>query len=65
MTELDKRQAQIRDITITLLREKKAADLKAGNTAVIELKQQIQKHINIVLENGQVTAVYFTEFIVQ
>jgi flagellar FliL protein len=65
VTELDKRQAQIRDITITLLREKKAADLKAGNTAVIELKQQIQKYINIVLENGQVTAVYFTEFIVQ
>lgn len=65
VSELDKREAQVRDIIIALLREKKAAELKAGNTAVLELKQQIQEQINVVLENGQITAVYFTEFIVQ
>ncbi|HHV08555.1 MAG TPA: hypothetical protein GXX69_10135 [Firmicutes bacterium] len=65
VSELEKRKAQARDIVIALLREKKAVDLKAGNTAVLELKEQIQKELNAVLENGQITAVYFTEFIVQ
>ena len=63
--ELDKRKAQIRDIIIALLREKKAADLKVGNNAVLDLKRQIQEHLNAVVEKGQITAVYFTEFIVQ
>jgi len=64
--ELDKREAQIRDITITLLREQKATDLQAGSSTVIAgLKQKIKDSINQVLENGEIIAVYFPEFIVQ
>jgi flagellar basal body-associated protein FliL len=63
--ELEKRQAQVRDIIITLLREKKAGELKNGNAAVEELKREIRDRLNAVLTTGKVTAVYFTEFIVQ
>jgi flagellar FliL protein len=63
--ELDKREAQIRDITITVLRNQTASDLKAGTAAVTELKRQLQNKINSVLDNGEVTAVFFPEFIVQ
>lgn len=63
--ELDKRKAQVRDIIISLMREKKAADLKVGNSAVLDLKRQIQEQLNSILEKGQIDAVYFTEFIVQ
>ena len=63
--ELQKREAQIRDIIIGLFREKKAAELKDGNQAIIELKSQMVKHLNAILTSGEISAVYFTEFIVQ
>lgn len=63
--ELEKRKAQVRDIIIALLREKKASELKDGNTAVQQLKEEIKSRLNAVLTSGKVTAVYFTEFIVQ
>ncbi|MDK2855163.1 MAG: flagellar protein FliL [Bacillota bacterium] len=63
--ELEKRQAQVRDIIISILREKTAEELKDGNATVQKLKDEIKSRLNNVLSSGQVTAVYFTEFIVQ
>ncbi|MGI6129618.1 MAG: flagellar basal body-associated FliL family protein [bacterium] len=63
--ELDKRQAQIRDIIISILRKKKAADLKADSINVVNLKHQVKEQLNAILEKGEISAVYFTEFIVQ
>lgn len=63
--ELEKRQAQIRDIIIAILREKKASDLKVSSGDVPILKNQIKQQVNAVVEKGEINAVYFTEFIVQ
>jgi len=63
--ELQKRQPQVRDIIISILREKTAEELKDGNATVEKLKSEIMNRLNNVLTSGQVTAVYFTEFIVQ
>lgn len=63
--ELDKRKAQVRDIIITLLREKTSEQLKGDNTTVAKLKTEIRDRLNAVLASGKITAVYFTEFIVQ
>lgn len=63
--ELEKRQPQVRDIIISILREKTAEELKNGNATVQKLKDEIKSRLNNVLTSGQVTAVYFTEFIVQ
>lgn len=63
--ELQKREPQVRDIIISILRAKTAEELKDGNATAQKLKEEIKSRLNSVLTSGQVTAVYFTEFIVQ
>ncbi|MBF0322372.1 MAG: flagellar basal body-associated FliL family protein [Magnetococcales bacterium] len=62
--ELDKRQPQIRDIILQLLTSKGTQELQAYD-GKFKLREEILARLNAILSNGQITSVYFTEFVIQ
>lgn len=62
--ELKKKKHTVSDAIITTLRNKTYAEVSAVNSAQA-LKKSIIEEININLESGEITGVYFTDFLVQ
>ena len=63
-SEVGKRLPQVRDIILTILPTKRFEDISSarGKTA---LRDQMLEKINGVLARGQITNIYFKEFVVQ
>jgi flagellar FliL protein len=61
-TELNKRRAQLRDITISVIGSKKFDDLNTQDKRR-ELKNDIMERINSILIDGQIKEIAFTEFV--
>ncbi|MBF0425631.1 MAG: flagellar basal body-associated FliL family protein [Magnetococcales bacterium] len=62
--EIDRRQPQIRDIILQLLTSKSTQELQAFD-GKFKLREEILGRLNAILVNGQITSVYFTEFVIQ
>ncbi|MBF0158795.1 MAG: flagellar basal body-associated FliL family protein [Magnetococcales bacterium] len=62
--EVERRQAQIRDIILSLMSSKTTQDLQAPE-GKFRLRDELLSRINAQLINGSVTRVYFTEFVIQ
>jgi len=62
--ELEKRLPQIRDAILMILPSKQYADIAttSGKTA---LRDEIMSKLNVYLKKGQISNIYFTEFVVQ
>ena len=61
-TELNARRAQLRDIIISIIGSKKFSDLDTQDKRE-QLKDEIKRKINDILRNGEIKAVFFTEFV--
>ena len=63
-SEIQKRLPQVRDSILTILPTKRFTDISSakGKTA---LRDQMQERINGLLARGQITNIYFKEFVVQ
>ena len=61
--ELDKRKPQIRDIVISILRAQEIKDIEKPDGT--ELKNLIKQRINNIINDGKITSVWFTQFVVQ
>ena len=64
LEEVEKRQAQIRDVILTLLSSKTAAEISTLEGKFL-LRQDIIKRVNVHLVSGKITKVYWEEFVVQ
>ncbi|RLB74218.1 MAG: flagellar basal body protein FliL [Deltaproteobacteria bacterium] len=64
LEEVDKRRAQLRDVVLTLLSSKTAAEIGTLEGKFL-LRQDIIKRVNVNLVSGKVTKVYWEEFVVQ
>ena len=64
LKELESRQSQLRDLTITVLRRWSATDL-AEEEGIEKLRTELLSETNAVLTSGEAKDIYFTEFIVQ
>ena len=62
--ELERRQAQMRDVILQLLSSKSTQDLQAAD-GKFRLREELLSRINALLVNGAITRVYFTEFVIQ
>ncbi|MCX8085091.1 MAG: flagellar basal body-associated FliL family protein [Calditerrivibrio sp.] len=62
--EMKKREPQIKDIIISVLSSKTVADVNTPQ-GKIALKQEIIKRANMVIVEGEITDLFFSEFIVQ
>ncbi|BAF60260.1 MAG: flagellar basal body-associated FliL family protein [Pelotomaculum sp.] len=62
--ELKKKKHQILDSLIAVLRSKTLADVNSPGS-VDSLKRDLLNGINVHLEEGQVTGIYFTDYLVQ
>ena len=62
--ELDARDPQVRDAIIVVLRSKTVAEL-VGAEPTEQLRTELVTAINSVLSAGEVTDLYFTEFVIQ
>jgi flagellar FliL protein len=62
--EIKKREPQIKDIIISVLSSKTMADV-SNPQGKIALKQEIMKRINLSLVEGEVTDMFFSEFVIQ
>jgi flagellar FliL protein len=62
--ELKAKQYQIKDVLITTLRSKSLQEVSSAN-AIPGLKGALLKEINNNLTSGEVTGIYFTDFLVQ
>lgn len=62
--ELDKRVPQLRDAILTILSAKTYEEVSSAQGKLI-LKQEILRRLNSLLPFGQITNVYFTEFVSQ
>jgi flagellar FliL protein len=62
--ELEKRLPQIRDAILMLLPSKQYADI-ATTSGKITLRDEILSKLNAYLKKGQISNIYFTEFVVQ
>lgn len=60
--EIDKRKAQVRDIIIILL-SSKTYDEVSTREGKESLRNEIKEQLNSFLTTGEISAVYFTEFI--
>lgn len=58
------RNAQIRDSIITLLSSKSYADV-GSVSGKYQLRDEIAARINLIISEGKVKSVYFTEFVIQ
>ena len=61
--ELNKRNPQIRDMVISILRSQSPEDIKAPSTDAI--KKEIKTKINETLNTGEVKNVWFTQLVIQ
>ncbi len=61
--EIETRRPQIRDVINTIAREKTYNELQSSE-GVTNLRTEIRDEINTKLREGQVTNVFFTEFMV-
>ena len=64
MEELDKRLPQLRDAILMILPTKQYADI-SSTAGKIALRDEIMARLNSYLKKGQITTIYFTEFVVQ
>ncbi|HHX74347.1 MAG TPA: flagellar basal body-associated FliL family protein [Firmicutes bacterium] len=64
LAELNRRQAQIRDLIILTLRQHTAEDL-AGSGGLEALRGELKNKVNSVLRTGVVREIYFIDFLVQ
>ena len=62
--ELETRQAMLRDLVISVLRSKSYAELE-GEGGMAALARELSDRINPLLKTGQVTRVFFTDFVIQ
>lgn len=62
--ELDARRPQVRDTTILLLASKRLPEVSEFEGRAL-LKEDLKSRISALLDDGQVSAVMFTEFVVQ
>jgi flagellar protein FliL len=62
--ELENRLPQIRDTILMILPSKQYADI-ATTTGKIALRDEIMTKLNTFLKKGQISTIYFTEFVVQ
>ena len=62
--ELEKRMPQIRDTVLMILPTKQYADI-ANTPGKIALRDEIMAKLNTFLKKGQISTIYFTEFVVQ
>ena len=62
--ELEKRLPQIRDKILMILPTKQYADI-ATTTGKLALRDEIMASLNTFLKKGQISNIYFTEFVVQ
>jgi flagellar FliL protein len=62
--ELEKRMPQIRDTILMILPTKQYADI-ATTPGKIALRDEIMAKLNTFLKKGQISTIYFTEFVVQ
>ncbi len=62
--EVDRRLPQIRDLFLSLLPTKKSEQLQnmEGKQAV---KDELVENLNAILQTGQVSQIYFTDFVIQ
>ena len=60
--EIDKRKAQVRDIIIILL-SSRTYDEVSNREGKESLRNEIKEQLNSFLTTGEISAVYFTEFI--
>jgi flagellar FliL protein len=63
-SELERRQAQMRDIILALLTSKTTDELKALE-GKFRLREELLSRLNALLVNGSIRRVYFTEFVIQ
>ena len=61
--ELEKRNPQIRDCIIAILRDQTVADIEEPDAQTI--KNRIMASLNSLLYTGQITQVWFTQLVVQ
>ena len=61
--ELNKREPQIRDLVISILRSQTPEDIKAPSTQSI--KDEIRTKVNDNLNTGEVENVWFTQLVIQ
>ena len=64
LPEIEKRNPEIRDAILMILAGKEYEDI-ASTGGKASLKQEIMMEMNRILKQGQVTEVYYTDFIVQ
>ena len=64
IAEIEKRLPQIRDTILMILPSKPYADI-ATTTGKIALRDELIAKLNTYLKKGQITTIYFTEFVVQ
>jgi flagellar FliL protein len=62
--EIDRRLAQVRDNILLLLSSKTFSDIRSPDGKYV-LREEILERLNSVLVTGQISNVYFTEFVVQ
>ena len=61
--ELVARKSQIVDLILTILSSKTKAEMDEGNEKE-QIKDEILKKINEVMKNGEIRALYFSEFVI-
>lgn len=61
--ELGKRDPQIRDLVISILRSQTIKDIKAPSTQ--NIKDEIKNKVNKNLNTGEVESVWFTQLVIQ
>ena len=64
LNELELKNHRIKDTVINILRSKRVADLDS-NEKTEALRQELIGAINELLTNGEITGLYFEEFIIQ
>ena len=64
LKEFDERRAQLRNVILTLLESKTAAEIATLGGKFL-LRQDIIKRVNANLIAGKVTRIYWDEFVVQ
>ncbi|NLJ24106.1 MAG: hypothetical protein GX354_01615 [Firmicutes bacterium] len=64
ITELQRRDPQIRDVVISILRTKTQEDIQ-GAAGMERLRLELSSAISSLLSEGDVANVYFTELVVQ
>ena len=64
LAELERRNAQLQDVILSLLTSKSSKELQALE-GKFRLREELLSRINALLVNGVVTRVYFTEFVIQ